>query len=66
MLTNSTASGRLLPLQAFFSRYDMSTDIRKRTVTQFLSRHTNRRLMRDEALLRDMAPSMRVGGVKGS
>lgn len=30
-------------------------------MTQLLARHTNRRLMRDDFLLRDMAPSMRVG-----
>lgn len=48
-------------LQDLFARYNIPTDIRKRTIDQFLSRHTNRRLMRDDMLLKDMAPSMRVG-----
>ena len=49
-----------LPTQDFFARHDIPNDIRKRVVTQMLARHTNRRMMRDELLLRDMTPSMRV------
>ena len=49
-----------MPMQDFFARHDVPNDIRKRVVTQMLARHTNRRMMRDELLLRDMTPSMRV------
>ena len=49
-------------MQDYFARYDIPNDIRKRAITQLLTRHTNRRLMRDDFLLKDMAPSMRVRG----
>lgn len=51
---------RMQMVKDFFSRHRIPAGVRKRVVTQLVTRHTNRRLMAADALLQDMSPSMRV------